>query len=228
MPGGRSLTLAHGFKQTDAGGDGDVEALDASGHGDFGEEIAVLTREAAHAGAFGAHDDADGAFEIDLVKGLGGFVSGSDEPDAELLQFFHGADEVGDADDGDVLGAAAGDAVDGVGDGGGLVLGQDDGGDAGGVGGAEAGAEVVRVLDAIENEDERVGMAGEERFEVAFVVDVAEGFAGGGGLAVAVLAGGAHGGTMAEGGAGASGAQGLILGSGSGMGGGRWRSGSVI
>jgi len=186
------LALADGFEEADAGGDGDVEALDFAGHGDLGEEVAVFAGEAAHAGAFGAHDDADGAFEIDLVDGLGGFISGADKPDAEFFEFVHGAGEVGDADDGDVFGAAAGDAEDGFGDGSGFVFGKDDSSDACGIGGAEAGAEVMGVLDAVEDKDDGVGAGLEECVEVGFVVDVDLGFARGGGLAVAVGAGGAH------------------------------------
>jgi hypothetical protein len=186
------LALADGFEEADAGGDGDVEAVDFAGHGDLGEEVAVFAGEAAHAGAFGAHDDADGAFEIDLVDGLGGFVRGADEPDAEFFEFVHGAGEVGDACDGDVHGAAAGDAEDGFCDGSGFVFGEDDGSDACGIGGAEASAEVVGVLDAVEDEYEGIGPGFDEGVEVGLVVDVDLGFAGGGGLAVAVGAGGAH------------------------------------
>lgn len=186
------MALADGFEEADAGGDGDVEAFDFAGHGDLGEEVAVFAGEAAHAGAFGAHDDADGAFEIDLVDGLGGFISGADEPDAEFFEFVHGAGEVGDADDGDVFGTAAGNAEDGFGDGSGFVLGEDNGSDACGIGGAEASSEVMGVLDAVEDEDNGVGPGLDEGVEVGFVVDVDLGFAWGGGLAVAVGAGWAH------------------------------------
>ena len=82
------------------------------------------------------------------------------------------ADEVGDAGDADVLGGAGGGLGDGRRDGGGAALGQEDAVDAGAVGGAEQRAEVVRVFNAVEGEEEAVAAgslaraAGEQVFEV--------------------------------------------------------------
>lgn len=198
--------MADCFEKADAGGDGDVEALDLAGHGDLDEEIAMLTGEAAHAGAFGAHDDADGAFEVGLVDGLGGFIGGADEPDAEFFEFVHSAGEIDDADDGDIFGTAAGDAEDGLGDGGGFVFGEDDSGDASGVSGAEAGPEVVGVLHAIENENKGVGVGFDEAGKIPFIIDFALGLGGALLLAVAVGTGGTHGGDKkAQGGSGCKG-----------------------
>lgn len=84
-----SLALTNGFEEADARGDGDVQALNAAGHGDCGEEVAVLTGQASHAGAFRAHDDADGSFKVDLINGLGNFIGRADEPDAEFFELVH-------------------------------------------------------------------------------------------------------------------------------------------
>lgn len=48
------------------------------------------------------------------------------------------------------------------------------------------------ILDAVEDEDDGVGACLDEGVEVGFVVDIDLRFAGGGGLAMAVGAGGAH------------------------------------
>lgn len=132
----------------------------------------MFAGQSAHAGAFGAHDNADGAFEIDLIDGLGGFICGADEPDTEFFELVHGTRKIRDPDDGDVHGAAARDAEDGFSDRGGFVFRDDDGSDASGIGGAEAGAEVVGVLDAVEDEHDGVGTILEERIEVGFVVEM--------------------------------------------------------
>jgi len=70
------------FKETDAGGDGDVEAFDFSGHGDLDEVVAVVFCEASEARAFGPHDDGDRASEVDVVERLVTSVGGASEPEA--------------------------------------------------------------------------------------------------------------------------------------------------
>lgn len=131
----------------------------------------MLTSEAAHAGAFGAHDDADAAFEIDVVEALRGFIRCADEPDAEFFKLIHGAGEIGDANERDVLRAAAGHADDGFADGGRFVLGHDHGTDASGIGGAQAGTEIVRVLDTIEDQHEWAFLAFKKGGNVALLID---------------------------------------------------------
>lgn len=171
-----SLALAHGFKEADARSDRDVQALDAAGHGDGGEEVAVLTGQASHASAFRAHHDADGSFQVDLINGLGHFIGSADEPDAEFFELVHGTCQVGDAHDGHVFSATAGDAVDGLGDGCGFVFGDDDGTDTSRVSGAQTGTEIVRVLNAVEDEHQGIGMSLDQRFQITLIIDVAERF----------------------------------------------------
>jgi hypothetical protein len=186
------MALAHGFEETDTGGDGDVQTLDGAGHGDSGEEVAIFAGEAAGAFFFGAHDDAEGALEVDIVEELLGFIGGADEPEAGVLKFFHGAGEVGDLDEGGMFGGPAGDAADGFGEGNGFILGSDDGMDSGGVGGAETSSQVMRVLDAVEDEDEGA-IDGRERFEEFVFADARDGGAEVGVFVRAVAGGGGPG-----------------------------------
>jgi hypothetical protein len=73
-----------------------------------------------------------------------------------------------DAGDGDVLAGPGAGLGDDAGDGRGAALGQDDAVDAGAVGGAQQRAEVVRVFDAVEREEElavEAGAGGEQVFD---------------------------------------------------------------
>ncbi len=51
------------------------------------------------------------------------------------------------------------------------VLRHDHGANASGIGGAQAGTEIVRVLHAVEDQDERTGLAFENCSDVAFFID---------------------------------------------------------
>ncbi len=74
-----------------------------------------------------------------------------------MLELFKGADEVDDAGDAKVLGCS-GAGFDGDGaERGGAALGEDDAVDAGAIGDAKKSAEILRVFDAIEREDEASG-----------------------------------------------------------------------
>ena len=59
--------LADALVKADAGGDGNVQALNFAGHGDAGEEVALLAGETPHPGTFGTHHHADRAFEVNVV-----------------------------------------------------------------------------------------------------------------------------------------------------------------
>jgi hypothetical protein len=80
---------------------------------------------------------------------------GADDPDFPFLHFAQGAREIGDRDVGDRLGSAAGDLHGRLRQADGAILGRDDRVRADGVGDAQAGAEVVRILNAVEDEQER-------------------------------------------------------------------------
>ena len=148
--------LAHGFVHDDGAGDRDVERGDRAGHGDAQEVVAGLFDQIVQAGAFASEDeDAVGAeVEIHIVWSPA-FVEAED-PDVGLLHLLERADEVGDAGDSDVFGGTGGGLGDGRGDWGGAAFGQDDSVDSRAIGGAQERAEVVRVLDAVEGEEEFV------------------------------------------------------------------------
>jgi hypothetical protein len=162
--------LAEGLVHDDGAGDGDVERGDLASHGDAQEVVAGFLDEVVEACALAAQDeDAVGAEVEGGVVGAAALIEAK-HPDVGLLHLLEGADEVGDAGDADVLGRAGGGLGDGRRDWCGPAFGEDDAVDAGAVGGAEEGAEVVRVFDAVEGEEEAVvlgegGRGGEEVFD---------------------------------------------------------------
>lgn len=105
--------LPDGFKQGDAGGDRDVETADGASHRQGYEVVAVFPGEAPEAAAFGAHGDGKRAFEVLLIDAQFGVVGRADDPDAPLLQRFHAASQIGDAEDGHGFGGTTGDLADG-------------------------------------------------------------------------------------------------------------------
>src|SRR5690606_12637501 len=150
-------------EQDDAGGDGDVEAFEAAGHGDVGQVVAVLAGQAAQAVGFPAQHQGDVAGEVQAVEGGVGVAGQAVDPDAQLLQLAQGAGQVGGAHDRhDVGGAGRGLAHGGI-DLHRLVPGDDHGGGAGGGGAAQAGAEVVRVLDAVEHQHQGLAAGGSDQ-----------------------------------------------------------------
>jgi hypothetical protein len=117
--------------------------------------VAGLARELAHAVAFGAQHQGDRAFQIHLVQRLRRIVAGADDPDVALLQFVERARQVGHHEVRHGLGRAAGHLGHGGVDAGGMVLRGNHGMGAGAIGHAQAGAEVVRVGDAVEHQQQR-------------------------------------------------------------------------
>ena len=146
--------LAEGFVEDDGSGGGDVEGADAAGHGDAQQVVAGAADEVVEAGAFAAEDEDAVAGEVELVVvGLAALVE-TDDPDIALLEVFKSADEVDDAGDAEVLGCSgAGFYGDGA-ERGGAALGEDDAVDAGAVGYAEERAEILRVFNAVEGEEQ--------------------------------------------------------------------------
>ena len=146
--------LAGGFVENDGSGGGDVEGTDAAGHGDAQEVVAGAADEIVEAGAFAAQDEDAVAGEVELVVVGGAALVEADDPDVLLLQFLEGADEVDDAGDAEVLGGAgAGFHGDGA-QWRGAALGEDDAVDAGAIGDAQQRAEILRIFNAIESEEQ--------------------------------------------------------------------------
>ena len=76
------VSLAPRFKEADAGGDGNIEALDRAGHGNAHELVASLTSETAQSGAFETHGDGERAGQVGVVECPLGLVGGADDSDA--------------------------------------------------------------------------------------------------------------------------------------------------
>ena len=126
--------------------------------------VAGAADEIVQARALAAKDDDEIAGEVELVVvGFATFVE-TDDPEVVLLEVFEGADEIDDAGDAEVLGRA-GAGFDGCGaEWSGAALGEDDAIDTGAIGDAEQSAEVLRIFNAIEGEDEaRAGLQPAER-----------------------------------------------------------------
>jgi hypothetical protein len=152
----RLATLTQGFVHDDGSGYGDVERRDLSSHGDAQEVVAGFFDEVVEAGALAAEDEDAVGVEVEVGVVGGAALVEAEDPDVLLLHLLEGADEVGDAGDADVLGGSGGGLGHGGGDGGGAALGEDDAVYADAVGCAEERSEVVRVLDAVEGEEESV------------------------------------------------------------------------
>ncbi len=94
----------------------------------------------------------------------------ADDPEIVLLQFFEGANKIDDAGDAQVFGGAGAGFDGNRAEGRGSAFGENDAVDAGSVGNAEQRAEVLRIFNAVEREDEaaRAGKArgrGEQVFD---------------------------------------------------------------
>jgi hypothetical protein len=124
--------------------------------------VAGAADEIVEAGALAAKDQDAVAGEVEaVVVGLTTLVE-SDDPDILLFQLFEGAGEIDDAGDAEVL-DRSGAGLDGYGtEGRGAAFGEQDAIDAGAVGYAEQRAEILRVFNAVEGEQE-TGCAGEGR-----------------------------------------------------------------
>jgi hypothetical protein len=158
--------LAEGFKENDCSGGGDVEGADAAGHGNAQEVVAGAADEIVEARALAAEDEDAVSGEVELVViGLAALVE-TDDPDVLTLEFFKGADEVDYAGDAQVLGCAGAGLDGNRTQGSGTALGEHDAVNSGTVGHAQQGAEVLRVFNAVESEEQAGGTRNARREEV--------------------------------------------------------------
>jgi RNA polymerase sigma-70 factor (ECF subfamily) len=162
--------LAGCFKENDGAGDRDIERRDGAGHGYPEEVVAGAAHQLVEACAFAAKDEGAGGGEVELVVVLGATLVEADDPDAGGFDLLEGAGHVDDAGHADVLDRAGGGFGGDGAEGGGAALGGDDAVDAGTVGGTQQGAEVLRVFDAIEREQESVFARDVSRDEEIFEV----------------------------------------------------------
>jgi len=175
--------LAGGFKEYDRAGGRDIERCHLSCHGDAQEVVAGAANQVMQARTFAAEDDYGIGREVAAVVILGAAFVEADYPKVMGLEGFEGADEVDDAGEAEVFGGSGG-GLNGCGaERRGTALGGQDAVDAGGFGGAEEGAEVLRIFDAVEGEDQAGFCSGEEVFdfeEFAFAHEGDNALVGGG------------------------------------------------
>ena len=121
--------------------------------------IAGAADERVEAGTLAAEDDDQIAGKVEPVVVNGAALVETDDPEVVALELFEGADEVDDARDAEVLRSAGAGFDSRWAEGRGAALGEENAVDAGAIGNAEERAEVLRVLDAVEGEDEAWGFA---------------------------------------------------------------------
>ena len=157
--------LADDLEEEDGCCCGDVEGADLAGQGDGQDLVARLADERPEALALGAEDDADGAGVVERIPGLVPGAFGADEPEALVLELFHGPDEIRDPGDEEVFEGPGRDRVDGLGQAGRAPLGQDEAVDPRPFGATDDSAQVLGVIDLVENDDEGLGRASQDVIE---------------------------------------------------------------
>ena len=115
----------------------------------------MLARQAAHALAFGAHHQRQRAFQVCLIKALRGLAGRTVDPDTALLKRRQGATEVGHRHQVHFLGSATGHLTHRQIHRRGIILGHDHRIHACGIGRAQAGAQVMRIGDFIQYQQQR-------------------------------------------------------------------------
>lgn len=154
---GTGAALPSGFVEDNGSGGGNVERADAASHGDAEEMIAGAANEIVEAGTFAAEDDDKIAGEIELIVwGRAAFFE-PDNPEIAALELFEGANEVNDARNAEVLGSSRAGFDGGRAEGSGATFGEEDAVDAGAIGDAKKSAEVLRVFNTVQREEETSG-----------------------------------------------------------------------
>src|SRR4030042_2680617 len=110
-----SSPLPDDFEEEDGRRGGDVERADLAGQGDGQDLVAGLADKGPQAPPLRAEDDADGAGVVERKPGLVPRAFGAEEPEALVLELFHGPDEIGDPGDKKMLARSRRDRVDGLG-----------------------------------------------------------------------------------------------------------------
>ena len=139
----------------DAGGNGCIEGLYITGHRQGQDEVALFADQPAHAFAFIADDQSHRTREIRLAPDFALHV-GAVDPDTSRLQFFHAGGEVRDPGDREIFERTGRGLVHRVVEGGTAALRDDDPVGAGKVCRPDNGAQVMRILDLVKQDKERI------------------------------------------------------------------------
>ena len=141
-------------EEADAGGHGYIEAADAAGDRNAHDPVALLARQAPQPLAFRAQDPGDRTGQVRREQALAAGIRTCD-PYTRFLHFAQRPRKVGHGDDRDRVGGAAGRFRDSSVDADRAVLRHDHRMRAERVCAAQAGAQVVRIGDAVEHEQQR-------------------------------------------------------------------------
>jgi hypothetical protein len=148
------------FMKQDPGGDGYVQGVDLAEKRDGEKDVAVLPDKRSHPLAFAAHDKSHVALEADGTQILVRPGIGAVDPESIFLQKF---DSLGDIYDPGHRGVTSGTGrglYDGGGDPGSAVPGDDDPVHTEAVSRADEGAQILGVLDPVEQKNEASGKGG--------------------------------------------------------------------
>ena len=135
-----------------------LREADVAEEGQRDEVVAVLAHEAADALALAAEHEGHGTAVVHRVPALGARGVEAHHPDPARLQGLEGLHDVADAGQAHVLEGARRGAVHGLGEPGAVPIGKQHAVAARALGGAQDGAQVARVFDAVED-DEQGGIA---------------------------------------------------------------------
>nr|DAL08847.1 MAG TPA_asm: hypothetical protein [Caudoviricetes sp.] len=167
---GSGVALAHRFKQADAGGHRDVERRNAARHRNADQLIAMFTGQATHALTLCAHHQRHRAGHFALEDGMVSFSCGADNPDVVLLQQTQRTRQVGDADQRHIFRRAAGHFFGGGVQRGRTIFRHDNRVHTGRIRAAQTGAQIVRVGDAIQHQQERFVQALQQIRQIALLI----------------------------------------------------------
>ena len=151
----RAGPLPGGLEERDPGGDADVQGLDLAGERDREAVVARAADSRPQAPALGAEDERGAQGEVGRPDRGRRLALGGPDPELRPLDLLEVAGEVHHHSHRQVLDGACRRLADRRGDAGGVPLEDDDAAGAGPLGAAADGAEVVRVGDLVEADDER-------------------------------------------------------------------------
>ncbi len=149
------IPLSQGLVEKHAGSDRDVQALDTAALRQAHHVIAVRLRQVAQARAFRTEHQYDAGSQIDLARLLRSGRIRTHHPQPRILEQLQRAHQVGDRDHRGRLGSPAGDLAHRRIHLCSPVLRDHERQCAAGIGGAQARTEVMRVLHAIQRQDDR-------------------------------------------------------------------------
>lgn len=122
--------------------------------------VAFFTGQTAQTFTFSTHYQRQWTGKFGIVDRIGFLIPGADNVDKRIVHGVEGAGEIADLDDRQDFGGSACHVSDGLSDRAGTVAWNNDGIAAGCFGGANTGAEVVWILDAVEDQQEDVFLIG--------------------------------------------------------------------